>query len=164
MSVIETLTWLKEQPFAVDISEGTWQFPGLETLHVLAITLVVGSVAMMDLRLLGVGRQRPVSQVLKACLPWTWCAFVVGVTAGSLLFSSNAVTYYKDLPFRIKMCCLLLAFINMVVFHAVTARGMEKWDRGTPPLSARLAGGISLLLWITIVASGRWIGFTTNPM
>lgn len=161
MSPPQMMIWLQNQPFAQAIAQGTWEFPWLETLHVLAISLVVGSVAIMDLRLLGVGQQRPVSQVLSASLPWTWCAFAVGVTAGSLLFCSKAVTYYGDLPFRIKMVCLGIAGLNMLVFHAVTARGMEAWDRGPPPLAARLAGGISLTLWVVIVASGRWIGFTT---
>jgi hypothetical protein len=66
-----------------------------------------------------------------------------------------------NVPFRLKMLCLLLAAVNMIVFHAVTARGLADWEHGPPPLAARLAGAVSLLLWITIVAAGRWIGFTT---
>jgi hypothetical protein len=161
MSVLEMMSWLQHRPFAVDIAESTWLFPGLETLHVLAITLVVGSVSMMDLRLLGLGRQRPVSQVIANSLPWTWSAFGVALIAGSLLFCSKAVTYYGNLPFRIKIACMMLAGLNMIVFHSVTRRGSVQWEHGAPPLAARLAGGISITLWITIVAMGRWIGFTT---
>jgi hypothetical protein len=161
MSLPAMMDWLQHREFAKTIAESTWLFPGLETLHVLALTMVVGSVAMMDLRLLGVGQQRPASQVIYNSLPWVWCAFAVALTAGGLLFCSKAVTYYGNLPFRIKLACMAFAALNMLVFHAVTGRRMAEWDVGAPPLAARLAGGISLVLWITIVATGRWIGFTT---
>jgi hypothetical protein len=160
MSLTGMLEWLQHRPFSVNIAESTWAFPGLETLHVLAISIVVGSVALMDLRLLGVGSQRPISQVIEGSWKWTWTAFAVAVMAGGLLFCSKAVTYYQNLPFRLKMACLALAGLNMIVFHAVTARGMTQWERGAPPTAARLAGGLSITLWIIIVASGRWIGFT----
>jgi hypothetical protein len=154
------MSWLQAQPFSKTIAESTWMFPGFETLHVMAVVLVVGSVAMMDLRLLGVGKGRPVSQILEATLPFTWGAFAVALVAGSLLFCSKAATYFENIPFRIKMACLLLAGVNMLVFHLLTARRMSEWDSGTPPPAARTAGAISILLWITIVACGRWVGFT----
>jgi hypothetical protein len=94
-------------------------------------------------------------------LPWTWVAFCIAALAGMLMFSSKALTYYGNIPFRLKMVCLLLAGINMVMFHWLGTRHLEAWDRGRPPLSAKFAGGASLLLWITIVAAGRWVGFTT---
>jgi hypothetical protein len=160
MSAPELMNQLQHQPFSVNIAESTWMFPGLETLHVLAITLVVGSVVMMDMRLLGVGRGSPASQVLARSLPWTWGAFAVALVAGSLLFCSKAAIYYENIPFRIKMVCLLLAGVNMLVFHGLTARHMSEWDRGPTPVTARVAGGISICLWIIIVAMGRWVGFT----
>jgi hypothetical protein len=154
-------TWLEHRPFAVAIAESTWLFPIAETIHVLALTLVVGPVAMMDLRLLGIGnKDRPVSEVIAGSLPWAWTAFAVAFTAGSLMFSSKAGTYYTNLPFRIKMVCMGLAALNMLVFHFYTARGMASWDRGKPPLGARVAATCSLTLWVIIVATGRWIGFT----
>ena len=154
------MSWLEHRPFAIAIAESTWLFPIVETIHVLALTLVVGSVAMMDLRLLGVGsRDRAASEVIASSLPWAWSAFAVAFVAGSLMFSSKAVSYYGNLPFRIKMVCLALAALNMLVFHLFTARNMAAWDRGTPPLAARFAAAFSLTLWIVIVATGRWIGF-----
>jgi hypothetical protein len=155
------MIWLEHRPFAIAIAESTWLFPIVETIHVLALTVVVGSVAMMDLRLLGFGsRNRPASEVIANSLPWAWTAFTVAFIAGSMMFSSKATTYYLNLPFRIKMVCLALAAVNMLVFHFFTARGIAAWDRGMPPPAARLAAGCSLLLWIIIVATGRWIGFT----
>jgi hypothetical protein len=162
MSALTLMHSLEAQPFALAIAQSRWMFPALETLHVFALTLVVGSVGIIDLRLLGVVfHERGVRELCGSVLPWTWGAFAVAGTCGALLFSSKASMYFTNVPFRLKMLCLLLAAVNMVVFHAVTARDLERWDHGTPPLRARLAGGVSLLLWIAIVAAGRWIGFTT---
>ena len=161
MNVLAMMTWLEHRPFAISIAESTWLFPIVETVHVLTLTVVVGSVAMMDLRLLGVGsKDRAASEVISSSLPWAWSAFAVAFVAGSMLFSSKAATYYVNLPFRIKMLCLALAAVNMLVFHFYTARGMAAWDRGTPPRAARFAAACSLTLWVIIVATGRWIGFT----
>jgi len=124
--------------------------------------LVVGTIMTVDLRLLGVAnKERPFSQVASEMLPWTWVAFSIAALAGMLMFSSKALTYYGNIPFRLKMVCLLLAGINMVLFHWLGTRHLEAWDHGRPPLAAKFAGGASLLLWTTIVAAGRWIGFTT---
>jgi hypothetical protein len=160
--LVDACEWLQNLPLPTEIRESDWLFPTIETVHVLALALVVGSISMVDLRLLGfAGRSRPVSQVMAQALPWTWGAFIAAALAGVLLFSSKAVTYYGDLPFRIKMACLMLAGINMLYFHRFTLRRLAGWDLGPPPAGARLAGGASLSLWIIIVAAGRWIGFTT---
>jgi Family of unknown function (DUF6644) len=162
MSVLDLMHTIEQQPYAVAIAQSRWLFPFLETAHVLALTLVVGSVAMLDLRLLGIGsRERSVSEMMGSVLPWTWTAFVAAATFGLLLFSSKASTYYLNVPFRIKMLCMGLAALNMLVFHGLLERDVATWDRGVPPLRVRIAGGVSLLLWIVIVAAGRWIGFTT---
>lgn len=162
MSVIGLMHVIEAQPYAVAIAQSQWMFPALETLHVFALALVVGSVGLIDLRLLGLSfRDRGVRELCGSVLPWTWGAFAVAASCGVLLFSSKASLYYTNVPFRLKMLCLLLAAVNMLVFHALTARDLERWDHDSPPLRARLAGGISLLLWIVIVAAGRWIGFTT---
>ena len=160
-AVAAAVAWLEHRPFAIEIAQSTWLFPIIETVHVLALTLVVGSVFVMDSRLLGLtGRDRSVSEVIAGALPWTWSAFAVACGAGGLLFSSKATTYYVNWPFRIKLVCLALAGVNMLVFHLVTARDMASWDRGAPPPAARAAAIVSLTLWVVIVASGRWIGFT----
>jgi len=160
MTLLDLMHALESQPFAVAIAESGWLFPIFETIHVLALTLVVGSVAMMDLRLLGLGNKgRPISELVSSMLPWAWTAFAVAATCGVLLFSSKASTYYDNVPFRIKVICLGLAAVNMLVFHFITGRKMADWDHGAPPTRARVAGLISLTLWIAIVATGRWIGF-----
>jgi hypothetical protein len=158
----QALTRLQDLSLPTQIRESDWMFPTIETVHVFALVLVVGTIMTVDLRLLGfANKERPFSQVAGEMLPWTWAAFAVAALAGMLMFSSKALTYYSNIPFRLKMVCLLLAGINMVMFHWLGTRHLEAWDRGRPPRAAKLAGGASLLLWITIVAAGRWIGFTT---
>ena len=162
MALEQALTRLQDLSFPTQIRESDWLFPTIETVHVFALVLVVGSIMTVDLRLLGLtNKERPFSQVASEMLPWTWAAFGVAALAGMLMFSSKALTYYGNIPFRLKMVCLLLAGINMVMFHWLGTRRLEAWDRGRPSRAARLAGGASLLLWTTIVAAGRWIGFTT---
>lgn len=162
MNPLDLMLALEHEPFAKAVAESTWLFPLFETVHVLALTLVVGSVAMMDLRLLGVGsKDRAIRELTQSVLPWTWSAFVVALTAGFVLFSSKASTYYENIPFRIKTACLALAAVNMLIYHLVTERHIAVGSQDRPPVPARLAGGVSLALWVVIVATGRWIGFTT---
>ncbi len=162
MGLVEALTRLQDLSFPTQIRESDWLFPTIETVHVFTLVLVVGSIMTVDLRLLGLAnKERSYSQVASEMLPWTWTAFGVAALAGMLMFSSKALTYYGNFPFRLKMVCLLLAGVNMAMFHWLGTRHLEAWDRGRPSRAARLAGGASLLLWTTIVAAGRWIGFTT---
>jgi hypothetical protein len=162
MAMEQALTWLQNLKFPTEIRESDWLFPTIETVHVFALVLVVGSIMTVDLRLLGFAhRERPFSELAGEMLPWTWVAFLVAASAGLLMFSSKALIYYGNIPFRLKMCCLLLAGINMMVFHRLGTRHLPAWDRHEPPRLAKFAGGTSLLLWAGIVAAGRWIGFTT---
>jgi len=155
------LHWLESTPPAIAISESSWLFPGIESVHVLAITLVVGSITMVDLRLLDVNlRDRPVGELIDEILPWTWTSFAVAVCSGALLFSSNATHYWGTVPFRAKMLLLVLAGVNMWVFHATIHRSIEVWGRQPrTPRTAKISGGVSLGLWIGVVTLGRWIGF-----
>ena len=162
MTLTPLLTWLEATSVATAVRESTWLFPTIETVHVLFLVLVVGSIMVVDLRLLNLAsRNRPVSELTAEVLPWTWTAFAIAAVTGGLLFSSAAVKYVGLWPFRIKMALLALAAINMAVFHLGAFRGVAAWDRapGVPPSAARAAGGISLTLWVLVVAMGRWIGF-----
>lgn len=156
--------WLQDTTIATAIRENDVLFPWIETVHVVAIVLVVGSISIVDFRLLGLAsRDRPVGHVMREILPLTWGAFAVAAIAGSLLFSSKAVDYAHNFFFQGKMILLALAGVNMAVFHAFTGRDTTRWnDAASLPLSARIAGSTSLILWVTVVAFGRWIGFTLH--
>jgi uncharacterized protein DUF6644 len=161
----ELISYLENSSIADNIRENDLLFPLIETVHVLAICLVVGSILVVDLRLLGLASTgRPVSRITRAILPLTWCAFVIAIASGGLMFISNASKYLGNGYFVAKMVLIGVAGLNMLVFHFVGARDLPKWENDRqPPLPARLAGGASILLWIAVVACGRWIGFTMQP-
>ena len=140
-----------------------WLFPNVETIHVLSFALVFGSIIMVDMRLLGVASlSSPVSRLSDEVLPYTWMAFVLAATSGTLLFMSKAHVYFNNLQFELKFLCMLLAGVNMAVFHFGCYRHVSQWDNAQPPpLAARVAGGISILLWVGVIFFGRWVGFTT---
>src|SRR5258707_5025305 len=145
MALEQALGKLQDLNFPTQIRESVWMFPTIETVHVFALVLVVGSIMTADLRLLGLtNKERPFSQVAAEMLPWTWTAFGVAALAGMLMFSSKALTYYANIPFRLKMVCLLLAGANMALFHWLGVRRLATWDHRQPPWSAKLAGGASL--------------------
>jgi len=139
-----------------------WLFPIVETLHVMALTIVVGSIAMVDLRLLGIASHNTaVSRLSNEVLPWTWTAWSVAAVFGTLMFMAKAATYAGNLQFQLKFVCMGLAAVNMLAFHFGAYRQVARWDAGVPPTSAKLAGALSLSLWIGVVFFGRWVGFTT---
>jgi hypothetical protein len=156
---------LENSALADNIRENDVLFPLIESVHVLAICLVVGSILAVDLRLLGLAWiHRSVSSVTRGVLPLTWAAFVGAVGSGGLLFMSNATKYLGNGFFVAKMILIGLAGLNMAMFHLISAKDLPRWENETrPPLPARLAGGLSILLWVTVVACGRWIGFTMEP-
>ena len=147
-------------PFAAAIRESEWMFQTIETVHVLALAVVVGSISMLDLRLFGHSPHRGVKEMTKEVLPWTWIAFVFAVVSGVLMFCSAAVKYGGMVQFQVKILLIVLAGINMVAFHFITYRSVESWNvNATTPLGAKVAGGLSLTLWIGVVTMGRWVGF-----
>lgn len=164
MQLNDLLTSIEANPIATAVRENTWLFPTIESVHVLSIALVVGTIMIVNFRLINVvGRKRPVSELMRETLPWTWGAFVSAVITGSLLFSSSAMKYAHNWEFEVKMVMLLLAGINMAVFHLGSYRRIALWDRdGMTPTGARIAGALSLAIWVTVVSLGRWIGFATN--
>ena len=154
--------WLYDSPVGTAIRENGTLFPWVESVHVLSITLVVGSIGIVDLRLLGIAsKSRAVSRLTHEVLPVTWVVFALAAVTGGLLFSSNAVKYAHNGFFLAKMALLVLAFLNMMVFHVITYRGIESWDSSPrTPAAARVAGALSLAVWIAVIVCGRWIGFT----
>jgi hypothetical protein len=163
MDLNRLLTALENLPFAVAIVEGESLFPWIETLHVIAIVTVVGTISVVDLRLLGIQAHMASARRLMAqLLPVTWIAFSIALATGVLMFASKATKYAANGPFQAKMLLLLLAGANMALFHIITHRHMTVWDVGKTPPSAKLAGALSLILWVAVIACGRWIGFTVK--
>ena len=134
----------------------------IEAAHVLAISVVFGTILIVDLRLLGYpDTRRSFLRTSNEMLRLTWVAFALAVVTGALLFLPNAITYFGNTAFRVKLLVIVAAGLNMALFQFVTHKSVAKWDQGTqPPTAARVAGLLSILLWITVIVLGRWIGFT----
>lgn len=141
--------------------DSLWEFPLIETLHIFGIIVLVGSTSILDLRMLGLAfKEDTVSKLARLYLPWTWAGFGIQVVTGMLMFASEATKMYANLAFQLKMLMIALAGINALVFHLTAYRSVGKWERDpVAPLSVRLAGTFSILLWFGIVAAGRWIAY-----
>ncbi len=150
--------WLQNTPLAVIVGE-SW-FPYVESLHVIFLAAVAGTIFTVDARLLGLASQHlRVTYLSERLLPLTWLAFAGAATTGILLFMANAVSYTEKTPFLIKMGLLVVAGLNMLYFQLVTWRSVASWDNGRTPGGARAAGAISMLCWAAVIVFGRWIGF-----
>jgi tryptophan-rich sensory protein len=136
--------------------------PIVESIHVLAAATVFGTIFIVDLRLLGFPNlRRPFTRVSDEMLRLTWGAFALAVVTGFLMFAANANTYYGNTAFRLKMLALVFAGVNMLIFQFLTFRTVGAWDTDKQaPGRARLAGALSILLWISVIFFARWIGFT----
>jgi len=158
----DILIFIYSNPLAQTIRENEFLFPWIEAIHVLAVTLVIGSIALVDLRLIGVrALNRPISNISKELLPITWMAFLAAAITGAILFTSNALSYSQNFYFISKMILLGLAGINMMFFQLIIGKNLDSWNHYQQlPIAARIAGAISLTLWLSIIVCGRWIGFT----
>jgi hypothetical protein len=131
-----------------------WAFPVVQSIHFIGFALSIGTIAIVDLRLLGLGmRLQKADELARDLEPWTRAGLAVMLITGPLMFSADAVTYHYNPSFQFKMLCLMLALL----FHFTIHRRALRSD--IPPIAARLAGAMSLLLWTAVVAGGRMIAF-----
>ena len=150
--------WIYDWPFSTALRESDDAFPFVETAHVLAIGLTAGSIAIVDLRLIGlVFRKEPAPRILEALLPWTWRGFALMLATGLPLFAAEAADLYRNPAFRLKLALLGLAGLNALLFHGTTYRRAQAWESTGTPFAARAFAGTSILLWSGIIVSGRLI-------
>ncbi|MBS1240031.1 MAG: hypothetical protein H6R45_737 [Proteobacteria bacterium] len=154
---------IENSAFSSAIASSEWMFPTIETVHVFAIVTVIGTIAIMDMRLLGLAsRNRTVKAMEHDTIPVTWIAFGLAVITGALLFVSKATSYMANPYFLWKMGLMLLAGVNMAVFHRILSKNIAEWDApgAAAPMAAKVSGLLSLLLWMVIPFCGRAVGFT----
>src|SRR5215471_4985095 len=139
---------LGDSPWSVALHESEIAYSLIESFHVWAMCLFFGMTVMFDLRLLGwTMRKVPVSEVIRRLQPWTILGFVLMVISGTILFYAIPVRSYQNLFFRAKMLMLLLAGLNIIIFHSRVFPSVAKWDAdAVPPKVARVAGAVSLVL------------------
>jgi uncharacterized membrane protein len=146
--------WLTTSALANAMNNHEWAFPIVQSLHFIGFALSIGTIAIVDFRLLGLGMRRQQAAEIAADLkPWTLAGLAVMLITGPLMFSTDAVTYHYNPSFQFKMSCLMLALL----FHFTLHRRAIRSD--VSPNAARLAGAVSLLLWTAVVAGGRMIAF-----
>jgi len=158
------LDWLQKTSLAINIRDSLLLFPLLESAHVIGLAIVVGTVVIIDLRLLGLATtHRSFSRLGADTLPWTLVGFAVAAITGVLMFTTNAAVYFHNTWFRAKVVLLALAALNAIAFELTARRRIGEWDlaRSAPP-AARLLATVSLVIWISVIVAGRMIGFTAT--
>jgi hypothetical protein len=153
--------WLGNTSWSIALHESRYVFLLVLMIHVLTLSVFVGTAAMIDLRLLGKTMTRvPVSQVVTRLLPWSEAGFLVMVITGALLFYAAPVARYENVFFRLKMAALLIAVMNVWVFRRTIYRRVDDWDLDpVPPRSVRMVGSLSLILLAIIITAGRMMAY-----
>jgi hypothetical protein len=141
-----------------------WLYPSVETIHIVGIGLLFGSIAVLDLRLLGFSRQIPARTLARHVLPWSIGSFALIIPSGFLMFTAHATEFIDSEVFVLKMLLIMAGGLNAALFHTITFRTADVWDseemrKLPPPPSARVAGGLSLLIWISVIACGRLLAY-----
>ena len=144
--------------------EWLWLYPTVEIVHIVGIALLFGSIAVLDLRLLGFSRTIPVRRLARHVLPWTAGSFALILPSGLLMFIAHASDFIASPVFVLKMCLILAAGANAALFHAMVLSTADVWDANemrdlAPPPSARVSAVLSLLIWVAVIACGRLLAY-----
>ena len=146
--------WLVNSPWSHAMNSYEWVFPIVQSMHFIGFAMLIGTIAIIDLALLGLGmrRQQP-GQLAADLAPWTHVGLLVILITGPLMFSTDAVAYHFNPSFQFKMVCLMVA----LVFHFTLHRRAVRADAS--PIRAKLTAATSLVLWTCVVGAGRMIAF-----
>ena len=140
--------------------ESLWLYPSVEIVHILGFVTLVGSVAMFDLRVLGLSKAIPVRALARHLLPWSVGAFLLIVPSGLLMFTAHAGDFLGNRAFQLKMALLLTAGLNAAIFHTGPYRSVASWNtNAVAPTGARACAAISLALWIGVICCGRLLAY-----
>jgi hypothetical protein len=136
------------------LNSNEWAFPLTECFHITSFALSIGTIALVDLRLLGLGmRHQTAGQIVKDTSLWTLAGFIIVIFSGLLIFSSDPIHYLYNQAFRFKVTALAIGIIYNYTIHRKVALSNSSGGTGL------LVAGISVLLWISVVFSGLWIAF-----
>jgi len=154
------LGWVEQTALATAMRQELWLYPAVEILHIWGFVVLVGSIAMFDLRLLGLSPRVSVQQLSRHLLPWTWGALLAIVPAGVLMFMAHADEFISNPAFLTKLALIIAAGINAAVFHLGPFRSVPAWDGGvSTPTVAKLHAALSLLIWMGVIACGRLLAY-----
>ena len=151
---------LQDSDFGTNIRESTYTFPIIETVHVLGLSVSVGILAILDLRLVGAGIHIPAADLMHKLKRWYLTGFAAMICSGVLLFWSEAEKCYRSKTFRAKLIFLALAGLNALFFEIKYVPTMKSWDTtGITPTGAKLVGWASLICWLGVIGFGRWTAY-----
>ncbi len=161
MVLSDLFAWLEDTSLAAFIRQSMWLYPILEIIHIIGITVLVGAALMFDLSLLGSAKQLRLSGLAQHLLPWSQRGLVLILPSGILLFITNSKTLGVDPTFWLKMILLLIAAINVLVFHRLIFRkgNFSNPDIDPVPVSAKISAVISIAVWLGIIACGRLLAY-----
>ena len=141
-------------PSTNPLNNNEWSFPLLEIIHIVGFAIAMGTIFMVDLRLIGIGmRRRLSSQLSKDLAPWTLGGLAAALMSGPLIFSSDPNMYMNNTSFQFKMGALLVALLYQYTVHRKVAFSDPS------PVVGALAGIVSVALWVSVVAGGIFIAF-----
>jgi hypothetical protein len=154
--------WLEATSLGVLVRESPWGFPILVAFHIMGIMLSVGTLVWFDLRLLGISMTGvKASRMYRRLMPWMFTGFAVMFITGFMLLAGFATAAYDNVYFRVKVLAMVLAAVNALVYHRFTERRIIQWDDVPgPPTAARMAGLVSISVWMTVIIAGRMMSYT----
>ena len=158
MSILDIAKWLQETQGSISIRESILMFPLLEGSHLLGIAVSAGTIAISDLRMMGlIFKKESASDVFHQLIPWTTAGFAMMIITGMLLLWSEPVKLYNSIWFRYKVLFLFLAGLNVLIFHSSKVyRSIHEWEwASSPPRAAKIAGWVSLISWGIVIIAGR---------
>ena len=158
MTVDNVLTWMESSAVGQAVLNNAWFFPTLETLHFVGLILLIGSLYVMDLRLMGFARQISTAAVMKL-VPLSLLGFGINVVTGTLFLFADPFRYYPNLAFRLKMLAILLAGLNLLWLRFAAHPDLFRRADAEPTPTVRLIAVISLLLWTSVIVFGRLIPY-----
>lgn len=155
------LGWIANSALSQAMRYSLWLYPIIEIVHIIGFVVLVGAVAMFDLRLLGFSRHVSVQALARHLLPWSLASLLLIVPAGLMLFSAHPREFADSFVFLLKLSLIAAAGLNALLFHALAYRSVEEWDINWPaPPVARLHAVVSLGLWIAVISCGRLLAYT----
>ena len=154
------LVWIERSALATAMRQELWLYPSVEIVHIWGFVMLVGSIAMLDLRLLGLSSRVPVRELARHLLPWSVGALVLIVPTGLLMFMAHAQDMISNRAFVLKLSLIFAAGINAVFFHLGPYRTVEQWNAGVAtPRAAKLHAALSLMIWMGVIACGRLLAY-----
>ena len=133
-------------------------YPAVEILHIIGFVVLVGSILVLDLRLLGLARAIPIAPMAQLLLPMSRFGFLLAISMGFLLFSADASHVVRNPAFQSKLLLIVAALVNVVIAHLGPWRRIALWGTEAPG-GAKATALASLLLWLGVVCAGRLIAY-----